>query len=64
MEWMPPPVGKRKINFNGSSRENLDPAAFGCIVRAELGQIVMVVSGLLGFCNATKVELMGLLVGL
>lgn len=51
-EWVPPPIGTLKLNFDGSSKGNPDPVGFGCIVCDELNQIMLVVSGPLGRCDS------------
>lgn len=31
--WIPPNIGKYKVNFDGASCGNLGPGAFGCVMR-------------------------------
>lgn len=62
--WSPPPPGVLKLNFDGSSLGNPGPSGFGCVIRDSMGEIVRVVAGSIGTADSTKVELMGLLMGL
>lgn len=62
--WVPPPDGKVKLNFDGSSLENPGPTGFGCIVRDSSSTAILIISGPLGRCNSTKAEICGLLVAL
>lgn len=50
-----------ELNFDGSSMGNPGPTGFGCIVRDDFSNIVLVLSGPLGWCDCTKAEMLGLL---
>lgn len=63
-DWMPPPRGKMKLNFDGSAIGNPGPSRFRGIIRNENGQVVLVMCGPLGEGDSTKVELLSLLYSL
>lgn len=62
-DWVPPPDGVFKLNFDGSSLGNPGEAGYGCIVQDENEKVIMVCCGLVGICDSTKAECLGLLVG-
>lgn len=64
MRWSPPLIGKLKLNFDGYSRGNPRLAGYGCIIRDNFNNVVLVVSGPMYLCDSTKVELLGLSIGL
>ena len=63
MEWVPPPRGCLKLNFDGSSKGNPGPAGFGGIITGDEGQIIMVYSGPMGTTTSNEAEVTGLLEG-
>ncbi|GLJ12615.1 hypothetical protein SUGI_0194650 [Cryptomeria japonica] len=46
IKWFPPPLGWKKLNFDGASRGNLGLSSFGAVVRDEDGILVGAICGL------------------
>lgn len=64
VECEPLIVDMVKLNFDGSSKGNLGPAGFGCVVLDHKGSIIRVICGPLRDCNSVKMETPALLFGL
>lgn len=62
--WIPPPSSFLKLSFYGASKGNPRPTGFSCVVRDSNGVVIQAYAGPLGSCNALKVEIMGLLMGI
>lgn len=52
------------MNFDGASKGNPGKADFGCVIRDHDHNMIRVICGPLGACNATQAESNGLLMGL
>lgn len=63
-DWIPPPVGIFKRNFDGASRGNSSVAGFGCVIRDHALLIVKSCSGLLGICGTIEAKARAVLMGL
>lgn len=63
MDWAPPPKGRVKVDFDGSSFGNSGPAGFGCVMRDSQGSILIAKGNSIGWSDANHVELIGLLEG-
>lgn len=53
-----------KLNFDGSSKGNLKPSGFGCVIHDAQWALIKIVVGPIGLADSTKAEVMGLLWGL
>lgn len=62
--WIPPPPGFLKLNFDGSLRGNSGLCGFGYVIRDHQGDIIRVIVGPLGHGDSTKAEVLSLLHGL
>lgn len=62
--WREPSNEILKLNFDGASKGNPGPAGFGCVICDHNGNISLVLSGLLEYCNSTRAETMGMLMGI
>ncbi|XP_077223042.1 uncharacterized protein LOC143856662 [Tasmannia lanceolata] len=56
-QWVKPPVGFSKLNFDGSSLGNPGPAGIGGVLRNSEGEVVKAFSGPLGVADSTEAEL-------
>lgn len=45
IDWVPLRAGKVKINFDGASSGNPEPAGFGCVMRDSRGSVFVVKCG-------------------
>lgn len=63
-EWVPPMVGKVKVNFDEVSFSNPRPTRYGCILRHSNGCIILAKGEPIGISDALHVEMMGFLEGL
>lgn len=61
--WMPPTCGYYKLNFDGSSRGNLGPSGFSCVIRDEQGEILSI-NGSYWYCRLHQSGGYGLIDGL
>lgn len=64
LDWILPPEGCFKLNFDGASKENLGPTGFGCVLRDHSSKVICVLYSPLEECDSTTTEVMGLLMGL
>lgn len=53
-----------KLNFEGASKGNPGPSGYGCVMRDSNSKVICAMCSPLGTCNAIKVEVMTLLMGL
>lgn len=63
LDWLPPPLGFVKLNFDGSSYGNPGPSMYGSVIRDHLGKVICVVAGPIAHGDSMKAEVMGLIAG-
>ncbi|GLJ50048.1 hypothetical protein SUGI_1064470 [Cryptomeria japonica] len=59
-----PPVGWKKLNFDGASRGNPGRSGVGAIIRNEVGEVVHAILGPIGIATNNVAEIAALEVGL
>ncbi|GLJ06474.1 hypothetical protein SUGI_0039990 [Cryptomeria japonica] len=64
VKWKPPPIGWKKINFDGASKGNPGLSGYGTVVRDEEGNLVEVVCGQVGFVSNNIAKITALEEGL
>ncbi|GLJ15393.1 hypothetical protein SUGI_0252690 [Cryptomeria japonica] len=64
VKWKPPPIGWKKMNFDGASKGNPGISGFGAVVRDEEGNLVGVVCGQAGLVSNNIAEIITLEEGL
>ena len=63
-KWVTPPIGWKKLNFDGASKENPRKVGLGCIVRSENGDWILKWAKPLGNVTNNIAELEALKEGL
>lgn len=48
LDWQPPPPGILQLKFDGSSKGNLGPSGFGCVIRDCHGLVYCIIAGCIG----------------
>lgn len=64
LDWKPPSFGSLKLNFDGSSPRNPRPGGFEGVIQDHLGNVTRIVAAPIEFCDSTKAEVMGFIMGL
>lgn len=57
LDQLPPCEGLLKMNFYGSSKGNLVPGSFGCVIRNNNNNVVQVLCCPLRICDSLKPKL-------
>ncbi|GLJ48335.1 hypothetical protein SUGI_1020420 [Cryptomeria japonica] len=64
VKWTPPPLGWKKVNFDGASKGNPGLFGYGAAVRDEKGRLVRAVCGQVGIATNNIAEITALEEGL
>ena len=64
MDWLPPPIGSIKLNFNECSLDNLRWLDIGVVIRDHLGTVLRDYSKPTDAGSTIEVEMLALLEGL
>jgi len=64
MEWLPPPSGHYKLNFNGSSMGNPGPSGYGEVIKDHLGKVIRIFTNSIDHGDSIMAKVMGLIMGL